>query len=151
MNHEDAIGYMMQVARRSTCPTRQAGAVLWDPVTDHRVSGYEGAARGLGHCTTLGCRLDEEHECTRAVPAEVNALLQGARNQLYLFNCVLYISQPLRRASVGILINAGVGRIHYAGVLPADIQGMLADANVMFERLAPELLDRYGYEHVPEV
>ncbi len=61
------------VASRSTCLRLQVGCVLLG--TDGRVlaTGYNGAAKGLPHCSELSCR--QQSTCD-AVHAEQNALLQ---------------------------------------------------------------------------
>ena len=72
--------YFMQIAHtvgtRATCPRASVGCVL---VRDHRIltTGYNGAPRGVAHCTEVGCTLVNEH-CLRATHAEANAVVQGA-------------------------------------------------------------------------
>jgi dCMP deaminase len=66
-------------ASRGTCPRLQVGALL---VLDNRViaTGFNGAPKGLPHCTDVGCLIipcqaHGEH-CQRAVHAEANLLHQ---------------------------------------------------------------------------
>ena len=72
--------YFMQIARtvstRATCPRASVGCVL---MRAHRIltTGYNGAPRGVAHCTEVGCTLVGEH-CLRATHAEANAVVQGA-------------------------------------------------------------------------
>jgi len=72
------------VSERSTCLRRRVGAVVVD---DKRVitTGYNGAPRGLKHCSETGCMREqmkvpsgERHELCRGVHAEQNAIIQAA-------------------------------------------------------------------------
>ncbi len=94
--------YFMQVAfvvaTRATCPRRSVGAVI---VLDKRIlaTGYNGAPRGLAHCTEVGCHLVAGH-CIRALHAEQNAILQAAMNGVSTRGATVYVYlsavQPLR-------------------------------------------------------
>ena len=82
------------VAKRSTCLRRQVGAVL---VKDKHIlaTGYNGAPKGLKHCSDTGCmRQDipsgERHELCRAIHAEQNAIVQAARHGVKIDSCTLY-------------------------------------------------------------
>ncbi len=105
--------YFMEVARtvatRSTCPRKSVGAVL---VREHRIltTGYNGAPRGVAHCTDAGCLVQNDH-CTRAVHAEANAIVQGALHGVSLHDSIAYSTyQPCVNCSK-LLISAGVRRI----------------------------------------
>lgn len=65
------------VASRGTCDRGKVGCVL---VRDKRVlaTGYNGAPSGVVHCTEAGHALSVDGHCTRAIHAELNALLQCA-------------------------------------------------------------------------
>jgi len=69
----------MQIARtvstRATCPRASVGCVL---VREHRIltTGYNGAPRGVAHCTDAGCWVVNDH-CQRATHAEANAVVQA--------------------------------------------------------------------------
>ena len=72
------------VAKRSTCLRRRVGAIL---VKDKHIlsTGYNGAPKGLKHCSETGClRADhhipsgERHEICRGLHAEQNAIIQAA-------------------------------------------------------------------------
>ncbi len=72
------------VSERSTCLRRKVGALL---VKDRHIlsTGYNGAPKGLKHCSEVGCireKMDipsgERHELCRGLHAEQNAIIQAA-------------------------------------------------------------------------
>src|SRR3989304_5535577 len=73
-----------EVSTRSTCLRRRVGAIL---VLEKRIlsTGYNGAPKGLAHCSEVGCLREREgvpsgerHELCRGLHAEMNALIQAA-------------------------------------------------------------------------
>lgn len=125
--------YFMQIARnvatRATCPRACVGAVL---VRDHRIltTGYNGAPRGVAHCTDVGCTLVNDH-CMRATHAEANAIVQGALHGVNVDGSIAYCThQPCINCSK-LLISAGVRRVVYEGPYPDVLaQELLAEAGV---------------------
>ncbi len=125
--------YFMQIARtvatRATCPRLSVGAVL---VRDHRIltTGYNGAPRGVAHCTEAGCMLVNEH-CMRATHAEANAIVQGALHGVSLVGSTAYCThQPCVNCSK-LLISAGVVKIVYdVAYLDPIAAELLAEAGV---------------------
>ncbi|MDQ2871612.1 MAG: cytidine/deoxycytidylate deaminase family protein [Candidatus Eremiobacteraeota bacterium] len=123
----------MQIARtvatRATCPRATVGAVL---VRDHRIltTGYNGAPRGVAHCTEVGCTLDNGH-CMRATHAEANAIVQAALHGVNVANSTAYCThQPCINCSK-LLISAGVRKIVYDNAYPDAIaQELLGEAGV---------------------
>ncbi len=102
--------YFMEIARtvatRATCPRAAVGCVL---VREHRIltTGYNGAPRGVAHCTDVGCTVVNEH-CVRATHAEANAVVQGALHGVSLQGATAYCThQPCVNCSK-LLISAGV-------------------------------------------
>lgn len=65
------------VARRSTCPRLNVGAILVTPDLE-TFTGYNGAPPGEAHCTDVGCMM-EKGSCIRTIHAEINAI-KRARN-----------------------------------------------------------------------
>jgi dCMP deaminase len=125
--------YFMQIARtvatRATCPRASVGCVL---VRKHRIltTGYNGAPRGVAHCSEAGCTLVNDH-CMRATHAEANAVVQGALHGVSLEDATAYCThQPCVNCSK-LLISAGVVRIvfdlAYADPLATEL---LAEAGV---------------------
>ena len=72
--------YMAQshlLALRSTCQRLSVGATI---VKDNRIiaGGYNGSVAGEVHCIDEGCLIEDGH-CIRTIHAEMNALLQCAK------------------------------------------------------------------------
>lgn len=123
----------MQIARtvstRATCPRAAVGCVL---VRSHRIltTGYNGAPRGVSHCTDVGCTVVNDH-CQRATHAEANAVVQGALHGVGLEGATAYCThQPCVNCSK-LLISAGVEKIVYEIAYPDAIASeLLAEAGV---------------------
>lgn len=84
-----------EVAKRSTCPRAQVGAVI---VKDNRIlsTGYNGAAPGKSHCSEAGCIMEDGH-CQRAIHAETNAVAQAAKFGIPIDGATLYYCDSLGR------------------------------------------------------
>jgi len=125
--------YFMQIARtvatRATCPRASVGAVI---VREHRIltTGYNGAPRGVAHCSEVGCTLVNDH-CARATHAEANAIVQAALHGVNISASTAYCThQPCVNCSK-LLISAGVRKIVYEVAYPDPIgQELLAEAGV---------------------
>ena len=117
------------VATRATCPRASVGAVL---VRDHRIltTGYNGAPRGVTHCTEAGCIVVNDH-CQRATHAEANAIVQGALHGVSLHGATAYCThQPCVNCSK-LLISAGVTKIVYEQPYPDAVASeLLGEAGV---------------------
>jgi dCMP deaminase len=131
--------YFMEIARtvatRATCPRASVGAVI---VREHRIltTGYNGAPRGVPHCSDVGCTMAGEH-CVRATHAEANAIVQAALHGVSIADSIAYCThQPCVHCSK-LLISAGVRRIMYEAAYPDAIaQELLSEAGVKLVRLA---------------
>lgn len=125
--------YFMEIARtvatRATCPRASVGCVL---TRGHRIltTGYNGAPRGVAHCTEVGCTLSNDH-CLRATHAEANAVVQGALYGIAVDGAVAYCThQPCVNCSK-LLISAGVTKIVYQTAYPDAVASqLLAEAGV---------------------
>ena len=123
----------MQIARtvatRATCPRASVGCVL---TRGHRIltTGYNGAPRGVAHCTEVGCTIDNDH-CLRATHAEANAVVQGALYGISVDAAVAYCThQPCVNCSK-LLISAGITKIVYETAYPDAVAAkLLAEAGV---------------------
>ena len=101
-----------QVSTRATCPRKSVGAVI---VRDRTIlsTGYNGSARGLPHCTDVGCMMDEGNHCVRVVHAEVNAVAQAAAQGIRLEGATLYCLLSPCWPCFRTLVNAGVREMIY--------------------------------------
>jgi dCMP deaminase len=127
----------LQAATRSTCLRRQVGAVL---VRDKRVlaTGYNGAPRGTSHCLDIGCLREqlgipsgERHELCRAIHAEQNAIIQSSVHGVAIDGAALYCTHHPCILCAKMLINCGVGEIHYLEGYPDELsREMLEEAGV---------------------
>ena len=117
--------YFMRMAHlaseRSTCMRRQVGAVL---VYDKRVltTGYNGAPRGLEHCSDVGCLrkkmkvpTGERHELCRGVHAEQNAIIQAAVFGVGIEGSTMYITNYPCSVCAKMILNAGIKEVVYGG------------------------------------
>ncbi len=132
--------YFMEIARtvatRATCPRASVGAVL---TRERRIltTGYNGAPRGVSHCSDVGCIMVDGH-CLRATHAEANAIVQGALHGVSLEGATAYCTHQPCSGCSKLLISAGVVRIVYRDAYPDPVASMLlAEANVLLEQFAP--------------
>lgn len=133
--------YFMQMAEltanRSTCLRRQVGAVI---VKDRHIiaTGYNGAPRGLKHCSELGGCLRQKlqvpsgqrHELCRALHAEQNAIIQAATLGQSIEDATIYVTHQPCVICAKMIINAGMKRIVVREGYP--------------DELATEILDEAG-------
>jgi dCMP deaminase len=112
------------VSKRSTCLRRKVGALI---VRDKRLlaTGYNGAPRGLAHCSQRGCLRErlkipsgERHELCRGLHAEQNALLQASLHGISLKDSLLYCTTQPCLICAKMLINAGVKEVVITGGYP---------------------------------
>ena len=98
-----------EVASRSTCPRKSVGAVI---VRDKTIlsTGYNGSVRGLPHCDEAGCLLEDNH-CVRTIHAEVNAIIQAAKNGTGIQSACIYITASPCWNCFKCIANAGLTRI----------------------------------------
>jgi len=110
------------VAQRSTCLRRNVGAIL---VKDRRIlaTGYNGAPRGIKHCSLVGCLRDglpagSHHELCRGIHAEQNAIIQAAYFGFSIQGSVLYSTHQPCFICTKMIINAGIKEIYYLDKYP---------------------------------
>jgi dCMP deaminase len=130
------------VSKRSTCLRRKVGAIL---VKDKHIlsTGYNGAPKGLSHCSDLGCLREdlnvpsgERHELCRGLHAEQNAIIQAAVFGVSIKESVLYCTNTPCVVCVKMLINAGVKEIVYSGDYPDDLaKKILNESNIKIRNL----------------
>ena len=107
--------YFMNIARvvssRATCHRKFVGAVI---VRDRTIlsTGYNGSIRGLDHCSDVGHMMEDGH-CVATIHAEMNAIIQAARNGVQIEGSTIYVTASPCWGCFKGLANAGVMRICY--------------------------------------
>ena len=130
------------VATRSTCLRRNVGAILVK--NKHILStGYNGAPRGLKHCSEVGCLREklnvqpgERHELCRGLHAEQNVIIQASVFGVSIDGATLYCTAAPCSVCAKMLINAGIKEIVYQDSYPDDLaQQMLTEAKIKMRKL----------------
>lgn len=107
--------YFMNIARvsssRATCHRKFVGAVI---VRNKTIlsTGYNGSIRGLEHCSDVGHMMEDGH-CVATIHAEMNAIIQAARNGVRIEGASIYVTASPCWGCFKALANAGVTRICY--------------------------------------
>jgi dCMP deaminase len=107
--------YFMNIARvassRATCHRKFVGAVI---VRDRTIlsTGYNGSIRGMPHCSDAGHLMEDGH-CIATIHAEMNAIIQSARNGTSIEGASIYITASPCWSCFKALANAGIQRICY--------------------------------------
>lgn len=112
---------MVEIVKlRSTCKRHNFGAIV---TVDNKIrgTGYNGAPRGMPHCTDIGCLRDElnipsgtRHEICRAVHAEMNAVLQGLQFGS-LEGGTLYTNSFPCEICARLIVNSGIKKVVVSG------------------------------------
>lgn len=131
-------GVATLMATRSTCLRKAVGCVVTD--TDGFVlsTGYNGAPKGMPHCSKVGCLIDGDH-CVRSLHAEVNAVITAGKNGVSLEGATLYsTTRPCLRCTQ-ILIQAGIRRVVFGQAYDSDDAQaailLCSEAGIVVERL----------------
>ncbi|MGB5374209.1 MAG: dCMP deaminase family protein, partial [Polyangiales bacterium] len=97
------------VATRSTCPRKHVGSVI---VRDKTIlsTGYNGSVRGLPHCDEVGHMMVDGH-CVRTIHAEVNAIIQAAKNGSRIDGASIYVTASPCWNCFKAICNVGIKRI----------------------------------------
>ncbi len=107
--------YFMNIARvvssRATCDRKHVGAVI---VRDRTIlsTGYNGSIRGMPHCDEAGHIMEDGH-CVATIHAEMNAIIQAARNGVRIEGASVYVTASPCWGCFKALANAGIRRICY--------------------------------------
>jgi len=107
--------YFMNIARvvssRATCDRKHVGAVI---VRDRTIlsTGYNGSISGTDHCSDAGHMMQDGH-CVATIHAEMNAVIQAARNGVRIEHASIYITASPCWSCFKALANAGIKRICY--------------------------------------
>lgn len=126
--------------RRSTCLRGTAGAVIATHSGGVLSQGYNGAPRGISHCTDVGCILDGNH-CVRSVHAEMNAIIWAAQAGIALRGGMLVSTmRPCIRCAIAI-IQAGISRVYYDYAYDSDD---MTTALLLFEEAGVDVYRRHA-------
>lgn len=108
--------YFLEQARlastRSSCSRASVGAVI---AIDNSciATGYNGGVAGLDSCCEVGHYLEDDH-CIRTVHAEMNAILQCARQGHSTLNGTIYVTHYPCLNCMKAIAQSGIKRIVYA-------------------------------------
>ena len=99
------------ISKRSTCDRAFVGAVL---VKDNRIiaTGYNGGVSSLENCSEVGPEMEDGH-CIRTVHAEMNALIQCAKEGISTNNTEIYVTHFPCINCTKALLQAGITKITY--------------------------------------
>ena len=128
------------ISKRSTCDRAFVGAVL---VKDNRIiaTGYNGGVSETDNCNEVGHYMEDGH-CIRTVHAEMNALIQCAKEGISTKNTEIYVTHFPCINCTKALLQAIVVKITY-------------QANYRPRAFAIELMEQKGVSYVqhdvPEV
>lgn len=100
-----------EVATRSTCSRKHVGSVI---VRDKTIlsTGYNGSVRGLPHCDDDDHMMEDGH-CVRTIHAEVNAIIQAAKNGTRIDQSSIYVTASPCWSCFKCIANAGLTRVVY--------------------------------------
>jgi dCMP deaminase len=103
------MGIARAVATRSTCSRKFVGAVI---VRDRTIlsTGYNGSIRGTSHCDEGGHMMEDGH-CVRTIHAEINAIIQAAKNGTPIEGATIYVTASPCWNCFKAVANAGIQRV----------------------------------------
>ena len=114
-NRERRAEYFMnnthEVATRSTCNRKTAGAVLVRGKTILS-TGYTGSIKGADHCDDTGHEMENDH-CVRTIHAEANAIVQAARHGIRIENSEIFVTASPCYDCFKMIANAGINKIYF--------------------------------------
>lgn len=128
------------VATRSTCDRKNVGAVI---AGEHQIlsTGYNGSAKGAPHCSDVGHELKDmggRQSCVRTIHAEMNAILQAARNGVRIAGATLYTTASPCYDCAKVIVNAGIVRVVF-GEFYASRYGSSGDVPEFFKAAGVEV------------
>ncbi|MFW6369245.1 MAG: deoxycytidylate deaminase [Myxococcota bacterium] len=136
---KDWDAYFMEIAQvvasRATCDRKHVGAVI---VRDRTIlsTGYNGSIRGLPHCSEIGHMMEEGH-CVRTIHAEVNSIIQAAKNGVAIDGATIYTTASPCWPCFKAIANAGIRTIVYGEFYRDDRIFEVAEALGIEMRSAP--------------
>ena len=99
------------ISKRSTCNRAYVGAIL---VKNKRIiaTGYNGGVADTPNCDELGHEMQDGH-CIRTVHAEMNALIQCAKEGISTHDTEIYVTHFPCVNCTKALLQAGITKITY--------------------------------------
>lgn len=99
------------ISKRSTCERAFVGAVL---VKNNRIiaTGYNGGVSDTDNCNDVGHYIEEGH-CIRTVHAEMNTLIQCAKEGISTDDTEIYVTHFPCINCTKALLQAGITKITY--------------------------------------
>lgn len=121
------------ISKRSTCDRAYVGAVL---VKDNRIiaTGYNGGVSATDNCDQAGHYMEDGH-CIRTVHAEMNALIQCAKEGISTDGTEIYVTHFPCINCTKALLQAGIKKITYS-------------THYRPHPFALELLEKKGVTHI---
>lgn len=108
----------IEMSKASTCSKAQVGAAITKGNT-LIATGYNGAPSKTDHCTDFGCYEVDGH-CVRTVHAEINAILQCAKNGSSTSGATIYCTHKPCLDCTQAIINAGIAKVVYTKDYESD-------------------------------
>lgn len=113
--NEYFMGLAEHIKERATCSRLKVGCIL---VKDNRIisTGYNGSIKGHEHCTDAECLVVEENGkkgCKRTIHAELNAVLDCARNGVATEGATAYVTHYPCPDCMKTLNQAGIKEVIY--------------------------------------
>lgn len=99
------------IATWSKDPRKKVGAVLVSPNNSIISTGYNGFPRDM--YDPPSAYEDREYKKARVVHAEMNAILQAARNGVRVEDSVLFVTLFPCRECAKAIANSGISEVHY--------------------------------------
>ncbi|HUB92698.1 MAG TPA: cytidine/deoxycytidylate deaminase family protein [Candidatus Saccharimonadales bacterium] len=123
---EVAVEITKIMAKRSSCPKRQVGAVI---TKGGRIisSGYVGAPPGMPHCIDegVGCLLDSEKKCVRTIHAEQNAVAVASKYGISTDGGTMFCTVQPCYTCAKVILAAGIKRVVYVEEYRKEVPGSL--------------------------
>lgn len=119
--HQHWVNIARESAKMSTCASgRQVGAVVVTAGNILLTTGYNGVPSKVPHPTECARKLQQtgtrqNYELCLCMHAEVNAIANAAKIGVSLAGAVLYVTRQPCKTCFGLVINAGIAVVHYAG------------------------------------
>lgn len=131
-------------SKRGTCPKKQVGAALMSVSGRILLTGYNGAPAGMPHCEDVGCDLDANGDCQRAIHAEANVIALAARHGIAIEGTWLYVTHFPCHKCAQLIVASGIVGVMYCTDRPHDIIKERTNTIFMAGRVRLRRINAYG-------